>query len=145
MVYFHPAPAPRPPLTESVKRALAEAKGMPGSAVRILTMEDNTQRVVVCWKSGGGASPLMYYDPELGQQGENCEARLYHLKVRLRVTASKPYSPGEYGDGLAAYVKRLAEGQAEYADVLAYQRELDKFKALSEWGNSKNKKIKIIK
>lgn len=84
----------RPPSPESVQAALEWAKNKPGSAVRILTMDNAAQRVVVL--HDGPA----YYDVELGKDSP---IGRYHLLGKGRVVSSAPYNENAYRKSLCAF------------------------------------------
>lgn len=84
----------RPPQPESVQKALEWSKNKPGSAVRILTMSNATQRAVVLYRdrSCGRECPY-YYDVELDRASPMGE---YANLGKGRIDASVPYKESDY-------------------------------------------------
>jgi len=131
---------PKPPLGDSVRRALAAAKGNAGSVVRILTLDDNTQRAVAMFKREHPVTHekrLVYSDPLLDAEVEAC---VYHLKCHAHVVASVSYSPHEYRGSISAYVKWSFSNNGDSAERYAYEKELESFKDLAEPEMMKEKK-----
>ncbi len=100
----------RPPPPELVQKALQWSKTVPNPKVRILTMDNYTQRVVVLFRAEShGRDCPHYYDVELDRESPMAE---YANLGKGRIVASVPYTDLEYRASRGAFerYKVLAEG-----------------------------------
>ena len=92
---------PRPPSLGSVQKAIRYATRKPGSAVRLLTLDNGTQRAAVLYRaeSHGRVCPH-YYDVELGRASPIGE---YANLGKGRVVSSMPYDKSVYEAGVRGF------------------------------------------